>query len=205
VLRGLSTASFATFVSLLSHVAGGGAPPGALGVLVPWALSLMLCVRIAARKPSLPRLTASVALSQLLFHALFVVGAAPSASVPAASTPASGHAGHLGHALPSFPQLIDDPRALLHADATMWISHGVAAVLTILVLHRGEQALLALHALADELRARARRLLLPITGCARWLPVEHRAEPPTSTTWTVVESALRSATRQRGPPPIHAR
>lgn len=74
LVRGASSASVATFVALLSHVAGGGQAPGLLGIAVPWILSLMVCTLLAGRTLSLLRLSFAVAGSQLLFHALFVLG-----------------------------------------------------------------------------------------------------------------------------------
>ena len=66
----------ATLSALFSHVAGGGEVPGLLGLAVPLVLSVPVCVALAGRGLSLARLAVSVGVSQLLFHALFEIGAA---------------------------------------------------------------------------------------------------------------------------------
>lgn len=70
-LRGTLAAAFATFVALTSHILGGGSFPTAMGVIVPLALSILVCVLLSGRRLSLPRLTVSVGISQTLFHLLF--------------------------------------------------------------------------------------------------------------------------------------
>lgn len=70
-LRGTLAAAFATFVALTSHILGGGSFPTAMGVIVPLALSILVCVLLSGRHLSLPRLTVSVGISQTLFHLLF--------------------------------------------------------------------------------------------------------------------------------------
>ena len=70
-LRGTLAAAFATFVALTSHILGGGSFPTAMGVIVPLALSILVCVLLSGRQLSLLRLTVSVGISQTLFHLLF--------------------------------------------------------------------------------------------------------------------------------------
>jgi hypothetical protein len=140
-LRGGLAASSATFVALMSHLAGGGQLPGPLGIVVPLALSLPICVAWSGRL-SLAGLSASVVASQLFFHVLFVLG------TPAQSRPASGvHAGHEGMMMPPTPAG-GQATEMAHTDASMWLSHGLAAVVTIVVLYRGELMLLRLRELA---------------------------------------------------------
>lgn len=130
VVRGFSASSLATFVALAAHVSAGGAMPGPLGILVPWMLSTAACILLAGRKLSTIRLTLSVALSQFLFHVLFVLGVV---SPGAAST--SAHV----HGTVQLPSGGTVEAALLSApDTAMWIGHIVAALVTILALHRGE-------------------------------------------------------------------
>lgn len=140
-LRGGLAASSATFVALMSHIAGGGEMPGLLGIVVPLALSLPICIAWSGRL-SLVGLSASVVASQLFFHVLFMLG------TPAESRPASGaHAGHAGMMTPPTPAA-GQATEMAHADPTMWLSHGLAAVVTIAVLYRGELMLLRLRELA---------------------------------------------------------
>lgn len=132
-VRALSAASAATFTALLSHLAGGGAAPDLLGVILPLLLSLLACSLLAGRRLSLPRLTASVVASQVLFHGAFVLGA------PGA--PAHQH----------------------EIGAPMWIAHLCSAALTVLFLYRGEQAIVRLRELAERLVAwAAHRPVAPV-------------------------------------------
>ncbi|WES64994.1 hypothetical protein P0L94_02715 [Microbacter sp. GSS18] len=175
VLRGSVAASVATFLALMSHVAGGGAAPGWLGVAVPWVLSVAICTLLAGRALSLVRLAVGVIASQLLFHGLFVLGA-----VAPGATATPGH--HHGEALVLSAEAIGVPLA---ADPLMWIAHGIAAIITIAALYRGEHALATLLSLAARLgswfgRAVARALapLTPIGRGARLhVDVRHPAAP----------------------------
>jgi len=188
VARGAAAASVSTFVALLSHVSGGGEVPGLFGVAVPLALSFVVCTALAGRRLSMWRLAPAVALSQVLFHTLFVLGSYDLAAA--------------AHVHGSVPSVLPDGAALstMTPDAAMWIGHAVAALATTVALHRGERTLVALRVLAERsgawLRARVRILLTPPTA-----PVVRRtaaavvaAVRPTST--LVVSSAHR-----RGPPP----
>ncbi len=140
----------ATFVALMSHAAGGGQVPGWLGIVVPWVLSLAVCTVLAGRRLSLWRLSVSVAASQVLFHTLFVLGTGSATS----STMTSMHAGHGAHATMVMPSSTGaDTAQMIHADPSMWFSHAVAAVLTIVVLYRGERALLRLRDIAAQMVA----------------------------------------------------
>lgn len=138
-LKGLAAASFSTFVALFSHVSGGGAMPGPLGVLVPLILALPLCVALAGRRVSVPRLTASVAVSQFLFHSLFSMGAT--------SAPAGSLSGHAGHGMPIVLDATMLPAAQLgHSDTQMWAAHLIAGILTVAALYSGEAVLARLAA-----------------------------------------------------------
>jgi hypothetical protein len=148
VLRGGLAASSATFVALMSHLAGGGQLPGLLGVVVPLALSLPICMAWSGRL-SLAGLSASVVASQLFFHLLFTLGTpAGPRSAPAGS---GAHAGHAGMTMP--PPAAGQVTEAAHADPTMWLSHAFAAVVTIAVLYRGELMLLRLRELAARTAA----------------------------------------------------
>ncbi len=189
VLRGSVAASVATFIALMSHVAGGGGVPGWLGVAVPWVLSVAICTVLAGRALSLARLSAGVILSQLLFHGLFVLGAVDPA---AASTP--GH--HHGEALALSAESLGVPLA---ADPLMWIAHGIAAVITIAMLHRGERALVALLNLAARLGSWVRRAVTrALTPLA---PVGTGPRVAIATVDAPTPLGLRvGAVRRRGPP-----
>ncbi|UWF78773.1 MULTISPECIES: hypothetical protein [Microbacterium] len=197
VIRGFAAASVATFVALASHVFAGGGMPGMLGIAVPWLLSLMVCTLLAGRRLSPVRLTASVAISQLLFHALFVLGGI---------APRTGLGPH-EHGVPALPALADRPvggpvgspaaaAAFVPDTAAMWAGHAVAAALTVVLLYRGERIVHALRALASALAAwlgrpalvPARPHTAPRTPLPVAVPAPVRQDPP-----------LRDLCR-RGPP-----
>lgn len=189
VARGLVAASIATLTALLSHVTGGGAMPEWLGIAVPWMLSAAVCVVLAGRKLSAVRLSIAVVVSQLLFHTLFVLGAG-------AGDGAGAAASHLHHhgALTLTPSTTE----ALAADPTMWMWHGIAALLTVVALHRGEQAARRLldlaHASVAWLRVR-----LAVT-----LPLPHHPRPTSPlggvVAWVIRPAPQRDAHPRRGPP-----
>lgn len=136
-LRGVSAAAVATLVAATAHtLAGGGAPPPAFVASVI-VLAAPLAVLLVGRKLSLPRVTAIVLAAQALFHTAFGV----ISSVP---LPAGGTTGH--HHAPA-PLALSEPTEATTAllpQAVMLIAHLLAAVVTVLALHRGEHLLRAL-------------------------------------------------------------
>lgn len=147
VLRGFAAASLATFAALAGHVTGGGQMPHTLGILVPWILSFMVCVLLAGRRLSVIRLSISVAISQLLFHALFVLGTIE---------PSGTAVGHV-HGAPLVLSGGAGVTEAVVADSTMWFGHLLAAFITVAIAHRGERMLLALRELAIRLVVWVRR------------------------------------------------
>ena len=143
VVRGFAAASLATFAALAGHVTGGGQMPGPLGIAVPWVLSFMICVLLAGRKLSVIRLSASVVVSQLLFHVLFVLGTVSPSGI------AMPHVHRAPLVLPVGPAGSGVAEAVV-ADSSMWFGHALAAIVTVVVAYRGERLLLALRALAVQ-------------------------------------------------------
>lgn len=157
-LRGAGAAGFATFVALTSHVIGGGDLPSAMGVVVPLALSTMVCVLLAGRRLSLPRLSLSVLASQSLFHLLFSIFA----PIGRTHGPVNAAARHTMHhsdsaGMPgSMPEMSGSAPGMtgsistsgaeasmhMHTSPAMLVAHLVAAVLTIAMIY-WSQALLA--------------------------------------------------------------
>ncbi|AMM19150.1 hypothetical protein AX769_02145 [Frondihabitans sp. PAMC 28766] len=149
-LRGLGVAVISVVTAALSHVIAGGAAPGGLGTGLALVFAILACTALAGRRLSTPRLIIAVALSQLVFHVLFSLGAAiPEAhghSVTMLGMVMSG--GNTAH-LPA----LTTPRgvsALEVAGARMWLGHAVAAVATIVLLLHGERALAVLLRVAAE-------------------------------------------------------
>lgn len=140
--RGWAIAGFSTFVAALSHTLGGGHAPGWLGVVLSLAFAGVVCVALAGRGMSLPRLGVSVALSQVIFHGLFSVGVPGGALAVGAVSASSGRHSVHGH----------DPVYVL-ADAGgaapalephgvgMWFFHAIAAVVTVLALRHGDETI----------------------------------------------------------------
>ncbi len=147
-------AAFATFVALLSHVAGGGELPGAWGVAVPLTLSILVSVFLSGRRLRLWRLGSSVAVSQFLFHALFVLGT--TTAIAPGPAVLGGHAGHGAQSLAGLGYAASAPAHvhLGHSDTWMWLAHAGAALLTIAMLHRGETVLTGLARFAGLAIAR---------------------------------------------------
>ena len=145
--RGAFGALAATLFAAASHsFAGGTATP--LAVLATALLALPLCVLLAGRAGSLWRLALAVGSAQFVYHWSFAglgmasgLGADQLRGSAAAQTAflAGPHAAHLEPS--SFAPAL---AAAGSADATMWLSHAVAAVLTIALLHRGEVCVLRL-------------------------------------------------------------
>ncbi len=141
--RGWTGAATATFASMLSHMlAGGGAPDPAVLILA-LALSGLVCTLLAGRVLSLWRMAAGVALSQSVFHWLFSASAAM-ANVSAA-LPQGPHAAHdMGPAASAALTAAGGAAtggaamAMNHDSPAMWLSHALAALVTVAVPRHGE-------------------------------------------------------------------
>lgn len=154
-LRGAAAAGFATFVALTSHVIGGGALPTVMGIVVPLALSTLICVLLAGRRLSLPRLSLSVLASQSLFHLLFSVFApmsgthgsanaverhvmhhSDSAGIPGSMPGMSGSmTGMTGPMSGSMSESGAVASMHAHTSPAMLVAHLIAAVLTIAMVY----------------------------------------------------------------------
>lgn len=192
-LRGVVVASLAAFGALLSHVAAGGAMPGPVGIVVPLTLAVLASVLLSGAVHSLWRLVPSVAASQLLFHALFVLG------TPTASLGVSGHAHHVSDAeLTAALTAASGSTAhahALHADGTMWLHHAIAAAATIALIARGERALARLASFAFFVLRRLVVVLVPVRPAA---PVALAATWAAPHAWSLARRQAPSLLR--GPP-----
>lgn len=183
--RGSIAAGVSTWLALAFHLLGRGETPAVAGIVIPFVLSWCACVVLAAWRGHALRLTASVVLSQGLFHLLFTLGATGAA--------AGGH-----HGSPARLGAVDVAGGASWSH--MWLAHLAAAAITILALHSGERAIARLSRLVVDA---ARRLcevpslqpLVPIhagtrvvprvvvdpTGLGRFGRVIRRRGPPVST------------------------
>lgn len=132
-LRGASAAALATLIAATAHtLSGGGAPPPLLLAVVA-LLAMPVTTALVGRRLALWRTSATVLASQALFHIAFAVaGATGSSPMPAA---------HAHHAM-SVP--LGDVVVAAAPDPLMMAGHAVAAVVTVIALHRGERMLRAL-------------------------------------------------------------
>jgi len=183
----------ATFAALVSHVSAGGQIPGWLGIAVPLILSVMVCTVLAGRKLSAVKLTVAVLVSQLLFHALFVLGTV--SSVASGAMPLGAHA----HALMPTAPVSDPATPMAHTDATMWLMHGLAALVTVGALYRGERAVLRLRAVTAEFAGWMRRRLVLAVPVPFLTPFTLVATD-TSPGWHVASAPHLTVLRRRGPP-----
>ena len=207
VTRGLLAATFATFVAALFHVAGGGADPSALAIVVSLTFSGLACIALAGRRLSRVRLSISVALSQLIFHALFSLG---QPGVILVSTHGISHVhdatqmammgGGLSVAGVQGAQSMQGMQGLqdvIPDTPLMWVSHIAAAVVTIVAISRGEKAIRAVCALARIVAAR----LVPVQD-ATPLPLQRSVTTQPFARRLALPSRIRflGRMRHRGPP-----
>jgi hypothetical protein len=193
VARGTAAAAVSTFVALLSHVAGGGVVPAVEGVAVPLVLSFAVCTVLAGRRLSLPRLAASVVVSQLLFHVLFVLGSPTGMTATDGTTASSAHV----HSI-----VLDTTASHGHTDgAGMWWAHALAALVTIVALRRGERA--SAHLLGVARIVVLRLAIAPLQRARSVVPVAiKRVVPPVAVAHERVDARrdLATVSTRRGPP-----
>lgn len=145
VVRGSVGALIATLFAAASHAAAGGAVT-AVAVVATSLLALPLCVALAGRVGSLWRLAIGVGVSQFVYHWSFAGLGVASGSPSGGGLAESPHAAHLAQMQAFAPELA----VAGAADALMWISHAVSAILTITLMHRGEHAMIALRSLLSR-------------------------------------------------------
>ncbi len=186
VLRGAIAAGVSVFTALFTHVVlGGGAMPGWLGVVLPLAFALPICVALAGRRVSAVRVALSVAASQVLYNALFVLGS-PTATV----VPGSGHHGGASIAGASVEAIAPG--------ATMWGAHVVAGAATVVLLFVAERCVgLTVHAFA-AVRAWLDRLIS--SGGTGTSPIRSAPLRTASERMSAVSAVAMSSVRRRGPP-----
>jgi hypothetical protein len=167
----------ATGLSLLGHVAAGGSAPPARWLLVLSLVTLLVSVGLSGRRWTLGPLTGLLLGAQVVFHVAFGSGAAGHV-----------HGGqHLGHAamMPG------------HSGVTMLAGHAVAALVTALLLRRGEDCAWR----AVDLLARAWRVAR-VTAAGR--VVAGRAMTPVTVRVPAGLGLLEHVVARRGPPVLAA-
>lgn len=185
VARGAAGAAIATLLAAISHGLAGGEIT-ALSVIATGLVALPLCTLLAGRVGSLWRLSLGVIAAQFLYHWSFAgIGIARAGSTAAERMPA--HAGHLATL-----QAFTPTASAFSADTFMWAMHAVAALATVLLVHRGERAFLALVGMLRQTFA------LPTPALVE---IAHRAFVVAGRSRAIrIGERLFSAVSHRGPP-----
>lgn len=219
LVRGGTAASIATAVALGGHLAGGGAMPAWLGILVPWWLAVAVCTLLAGTRFSLARMGVAVLASQALFHGLFSAGTPGDPGRALVDPPGShlghgtGHAGHgaggvVGHGThgdggEGVASVADHALHGSHSDLRMLLLHVLAAMVTAVLLQHGESVLMRCARLALSVLAVLAHppLLLLIT----LLVPERPARPlPAAPHLLHAQRAVLAPQLRRGPPVVLA-
>lgn len=219
LVRGGTAASIAAAVALGGHLAGGGAMPAWLGILVPWWLAVAVCTLLAGTQFSLARMGVAVLASQALFHGLFSAGTPGDPGRALVDPPGShlghgaGHAGHgaggvAGHGThgdggEGVASVADHALHGSHSDLRMLLLHVLAATVTAVLLQHGESVLMRCARLALGVLAVLAHppLLLLIT----LLVPERSARPlPAAPHLLHAQRAVLAPQLRRGPPEVLA-
>ncbi|MCU1402492.1 MAG: hypothetical protein JWM70_816 [Microbacteriaceae bacterium] len=142
VARGGVAALLSVFVAAFSHVISGGTQPNSFAMVACLVLATLVCVALAGKRMSLPRLAVSVGFSQLLFHGIFSLWSAPAIPIDAGHHPTDGQMLMSVTTMPA-------PAGQVATDSSMWLAHAIAAVITIAVLRYGEKAFWGLLEIAQ--------------------------------------------------------
>ena len=187
--RGWIVGLVATTVAAVSHSLAGGYRPGILSFGIALVFAGLLGTAVIGRRPSLPRLTVAVGVSQLAFHLLFSTLATGASG--AAVQPSSGMSDMSSMDATSPTALVMSGHDHL-ADPAMWIAHALAAALTIAFLRHAE---LAVWGMLTRVLARVTAFVVPVAAAP---PVVRAAR-----SWSVRPLASRlldTSASRRGPP-----
>jgi hypothetical protein len=198
-------ALFATVIAFCSHTLAGGVGVSGIGILISLVFSGFVCLALAGRSLSRVRLAIAVTISQFAFHLVFSFLAAPASASAAAALPGMNHMTDAATQLSaldsgSHSAAMASASTAMWPDAAMWFAHALAAVLTMLVLFKGESAF---WALVEFTRVVVIRILVAV--------VPALSGPPRANVVAVDRAALPrtirlflSTLRHRGPPAFAA-
>jgi len=178
LLRGAAASSVATVIAAVSHTVGGGAPPHPLLVIALSVFLTPIAALLVGRTLNAARLSATVLLSQTIFHVLFVALGAT------LTTP--GIVTRHEHVMAWGPLT-----STVAPDTGMLGAHLLAALLTITLLWRGERML---RGIARWVRARL-RVRMPRKNSIWPIPASYA-----NTARAFVASIRTSDISLRGPP-----
>ncbi|MDH6181247.1 hypothetical protein M2152_001429 [Microbacteriaceae bacterium SG_E_30_P1] len=181
--RGWIVAAFATVTAGISHGLAGGTFPGAFGIVASLVLAGAASSLLASRRQSPLRLAAAVAVTQVMYHAIFSGMGDPSTPVPAGIT-SHDHAAALPEVLHTHGH-----------SGGMWLAHVIAGLITLIVLLHADHAV---WTIARVVRLFVARLL------GVWVDVSPRfpARMPVAAERGIRRAllVLFSSMRYRGPP-----
>jgi hypothetical protein len=193
--RGWIAAIVSLFIAACSHALGGGAIPATVGLALCLAFSGAVCVLLAGKTLSLARLSAAVALSQLLVHGLFSLLADAPLGTPASAGPGMHHGDTM--ALQFSTAASELPPMSADAELRMWVGHAIGALVTIAALGYGERVFWGLLRLARLCIPRILDAVLPVeTAASARLS---RSDRPDA---VIPHSLVFSIHRHRGPPTV---
>lgn len=187
-VRGIAISVVSSLLAAASHSLAGGTVTFQ-AVLATAILGLPFCVAFAGRIASVWRVAIAVSLSQFFYHWAFAgLGVVSEAAAGAATLPMGSHAAHMASLERFVPAIAESASA----GAVMWILHGVAALLSVALITRGERAVLALlHSIRQAL---PRPVRLPTIHAPVARPLTREAPALRD------QLLLFSACARRGPP-----
>ncbi|WKK72129.1 hypothetical protein Q0F99_03550 [Rathayibacter oskolensis] len=190
--RGVVAAVAATATAAASHTLAGAEAPALPILALAIAFSAVVCVLLSGRRLSLPRLVASVLLSQIAYHGLFLATGS-GGDVSVAGTSGTGAHFHDGGTV----ELVAGAGGHAAHSPAMLGAHLIAALLTVAALRHGERLFWTLGAeivrIVVRIVARASALLDP-SGPAVALVGTPEPRAPRAL------DAVLSLLRHRGPP-----
>lgn len=180
-LRGVAASAITVLLAATAHTLAGGGAPSPLLVFVAVTLAAPPAVLLVGRRPSVLRTTAAVLVAQVVFHTAFALFGGSSGVMFTTGVGAHAHMAHM--VMTGAPTMSHD---------SMSAAHVIAALLTIIVLHRGERMLRAL--------GRGIQRLIPLRVARAPRPLSVRAVRATFVSPTARAVILVSAIGRRGPP-----
>ena len=180
LVRAAAVSAVATLIAAISHTIGGGSAPHPLLILAVATLLTPLSALLIGVRRSRGRVAFAVLGSQAAFHLLF-----QALGSPTGTTTGVGHAHHLDLAALG-------PAASVTAPGTMMLfAHGVAALLTTLLVWHGESIV----------RVVARWVGALLRQAGPIAPVDHRRPTPLrSASLPSLDAAVTASVSRRGPP-----
>jgi hypothetical protein len=166
--RGVLCAVLAVFLAGASHAVAGGTVP-VVTILMSLPLGALVCVILAGRQLSLPRVALGVGVSQVVFHFLFDFFAGMPSVMTSTMMVSAGHRHEGILATPLVPMVAGSASSTDGMDAGMIASHLVAGLATVALVRRGEYLWWSLVGIIEAVVSTIVRLirLCPVTEESR--------------------------------------